>query len=131
MSRGRWWRPGSVVELVAWDVEPRQFFVRFVRVDIDQRCNVTDVSELGSLAAAVERGDRQLDPAALNLGSKRPLVEVSEVLHAQLFKGYQHVAERAVKQLDGGRVGCWHQAQRVLIRVIHGSGFAILCRFFG
>ena len=89
-------------------VGPGQFFVRLVRANVDQCGDMADVGEFGRFAAVVQCGDGQLNPAANDFCDKGLLVEVTEVLLAQLGEGYQHVAEVAVQQLDGGRVRCWH-----------------------
>ena len=86
-----------------------QLLVSLVGANINQRCNVADVSELRRLAAAVECDHGYLNPAADDFCRKRLLVEVSEVLHAQLVEGYQHVTEVAVQQLYGVRIRCRQQ----------------------
>ena len=101
---------GLVVVVARFAVGPGQFLVRLVRANVDQCGDVADVGEFGRFAAVVQCGDGQLNPAADDLCDKGLLIEVAEVLLAQLGQGDQHVAEVAVQQLDGGRVRRWHQA---------------------
>ena len=100
---------GLFVLVLGIALRSAEFFVGLVRSDINQRGNVADVSELRRLAAAVERDHGYLNPAADDLCRKRLLVEVPEVLHAQLVEGDQHVTKIAVQQLYGVRIRCWQQ----------------------
>ncbi|MNW20906.1 hypothetical protein D3C71_2215280 [compost metagenome] len=61
---------------------------------------------LRCLAAGVQRGDRELDPATVDLRDKRLLVKVAEVLLAHFFQRDQYVAEDAVEQFYGCRFRC-------------------------
>ena len=97
---------GLVVFVLGIALGPRKLFVGLVRTNVDQCSNVPDMRELGGFTAVVQCGDGQLNPAAYDLCDKGLLVEVAEVLLAQLGEGDQHVAEVAIQQLNGGRVRC-------------------------
>ena len=99
---------GSVVRFRRIGVRFAHLFVRLVGADVDQGGDVFDVGKLGGLAAAVECGDRQLNPAADDFCDERLFVQVAKVLFAQLVEGDQHVTEVAIQQLNCGRVRCWH-----------------------
>ena len=111
---------GLVVFVLGIALRPRKLFVGLVRTNVDQCSNVPDMRELGRFTAVVQRGDGQLNPAAYDLCDKGLLVEVAEVLLAQLGEGDQHVAEVAVQQLNGSRFRCWHEPQRILVGITHG-----------
>lgn len=81
---------------------------------------MADVCVLQRLAAGVQRGDRKLDPAAVDLCHERLLVEIAKVLLADFLQRDQDVAEDAIEQFDGGRFGRRMQAKRILCSVTHG-----------
>lgn len=84
---GWWWQRGLFVRFRRIGVRFAHLFVRLVGADVDQGGDVFDVSKLRGLAAAVECGDRQLNPAADDFCDERLFVQVAKVLFAQLVEG--------------------------------------------
>ncbi|MNJ69457.1 hypothetical protein D3C77_658110 [compost metagenome] len=67
---------------------------------------MADVGILQIFLTAAQGEGRQGDPPVLQVISEGFLVQVAEVLHAQLFEWNQHVAEGAVQQLYRGWIRC-------------------------